>query len=153
MLDGIVDSIVSALTAEGINAVRKYPADKLDCDKPIVCAALKAVEITASGLGNYIGLCREDGEIKEMYGSRAELELSLEIFCPTPDCNAFAAELVKKLASIEALSVKSFNAGKVSFDARSGMFRCECIAKGSACLVRELTDSEVSDFRLEGEIE
>ena len=152
MFDGIIDSIVSALTAERINAVRKFPADKLERDNPIVCAALKTIEITASGLGNYIGLCRENGEIKEMYGSRAELALSLEIFSPTPDCNVFLTQLIKKLGSVEALSIKSFDAGEVSFDTRSGMFRCECIAKGSACLVRELADSDVSDFKLEGEI-
>ena len=152
MFDGIIDSIISALTAEGINAVRKFPADKLDGDNPIVCAALKTIEITASGLGNYIGLCRENGEIKEMYGSRAELALSLEIFSPTPDCNAFIAELIRQLGSVASLSIKSFDSSEVSFDSRSGMFHCECIVKGGACLVRELADSDVSDFRLEGEI-
>ncbi len=153
MLEAIVDSVISALTAREINAVKKYPADKLEREVPLVCVSLKSVEITASGLGNYIGLCREDGEIVEMYGSRAELALSLEIYSPTPEVNAFRAELIKQLESIEALSIKSFAAGEVCFDAKSGMFRCECIAKGCACLVRELADSEISDFKLEGEIE
>ena len=152
MFDSIIDSMAAALTAQGINAVRRFPADKLDSDAPVVCLGIKAAQLTASGFGNYIGLCRENGEIKEMYGSRAELMLSLEIFSPIPDCNAFLTELYKQLGGIESLSVKSFETGEVSFDARSGMFRCECLAKGSACLVRELTDSDVSDFRLEGEI-
>ena len=152
MFDSIIDSIVDALTAQGLNAVRRFPADKLDSDAPIVCVGIKAAQLTASGLGNYIGLCRENGEIMEMYGSRAELTLSLEVFSPTPDCNDFIAELVRQLESVQSLSVKSFDAGEVSFDARSGMFRCECIAKGCACLVRELADSDVLDFRLEGEI-
>ncbi len=153
MFEAIIDSVISALTAKEINAVRKYPADKLEREAPIVCVSLKTIEITASGLGNYIGLCRENGEIMEMYGSRAELTLSLEIYNPTPDVNAFRSELVRQLGSVEALSIKSFSAGEVSFDTKSGMFRCECAAKGCACLVRELADSEISDFRLEGEIE
>lgn len=152
MFDSIIDSMAAALTAQGINAVRRFPADKLDSDAPVVCLGIKAAQLTASGLGNYIGLCRENGEIKEMYGSRAELMLSLEIFSPIPDCNAFLTELYKQLGGIESLSVKSFETGEVSFDSRSGMFRCECLAKGGACLVRELADSDVSDFRLEGEI-
>lgn len=152
MFDSIIDSIAAALTAQGINAVRRFPADKLDGDTPIVCLGIKAAQLTASGLGNYIGLCRENGEIKEMYGSRAELTLSLEIFSPVPDCNDFLTELVRQLGSVESLSVKNFDSGEISFDARSGMFRCECFAKGSACLVRELADSDVLDFRLEGEI-
>ena len=152
MFDSIIDSIVEALTAQGLYAVRRFPADKLDSEAPLVCIGIKAAQLTASGLGNYIGLCRENGEIMEMYGSRAELTLSLEIFSPTPDCNAFIAKLIKQLGSVEALSVKSFDAGEVSFDSRSGMFRCECIAKGGACLVRELADSDVLDFKLEGEI-
>ena len=151
MLDSICDSIVDALTSAGINAVRKFPSQKLERNEQIVCVSLKSAVITASGLGNYIGFCWEDGVLKEMYGSKAELKMSLEIFSPTPDCGELRDSLSGQLGSITSMSVKSFEAGEVSFDSRSGMFRCECLAEASCCLVRSLVDSNLSGYGIEGE--
>ena len=57
MFDTITDSIASALSGNGINAVTKFPVSKLDRTQTLVCVSIKSARITASGLGNYIGLC------------------------------------------------------------------------------------------------
>ena len=60
MLDGVINNIVASLESSGINAVKKYPAVALDRDNTVVCVSLRSAAISASGCGNYIGLCSEN---------------------------------------------------------------------------------------------
>lgn len=148
MLDGVINSIVASLESSGINAVKKYPAVALDRDNTVVCVSLRSAAISASGCGNYIGLCSENGIIKEMLGSRGKLGIGLEIYCPSPDCELIKEQLLECLAGIGSLSIKSFDAGEICYDSQSEMYRCECTATAVACLVRQIGELEGS-FELE----
>lgn len=154
MFELISESIVEALTAANINAVTKFPASKLDRTAAVVCVSLKSARIRASGCGNYIGLCTENGAVKEMYGSKAELVISLEIFSPAdprsgePGCAEYAGLVREEIRSIQGLNVTEFEFGDVYYDADSEMFRSDCAAKARTLLVRELRDGELSAYGL-----
>ena len=96
MLDAVIDSIVQILSAGGINAVKKYPVDVLDCSKKTVCVSLRSAKITASGCGNYIGLTAENGSIKEMLGSRGQLRIGLDIYSPSPNCDLLKEQTLRR---------------------------------------------------------
>lgn len=148
MFDVIPDAVVTALNTAQIKAVRKYPETKLDSGEATVCVSLASVKLTASGLGNYIGLCIEDQMVKEMYGSRAELDISLCIYSPSADCDDIKNGIYKTLCGIESLTLRDFHTGDSVYDSKSGMFLCECTAAASALLVRELTPMGLSDYNL-----
>lgn len=148
MLDTVIDSIVQILSAAGINAVKKYPVDVIDCTKTTACVSLRSAKITASGCGNYIGLTIENGSFKEMLGSRGELRIEIDIYSPTPNCDPLKEQICTCLGSISSLTINGFEAGEVSYDGETEMYRCECTADAKACLVRQLSDPE-GNFELE----
>ena len=73
MLENIAIEIAEELNNAGINAVTAFNASELEDVSAFVCVGLKSARISSSGLGNYIGVCTEDGQLKEMYGEKAEL--------------------------------------------------------------------------------
>ena len=154
MFELIPESIVGALTAANINAVTKFPASGLDRTAAVVCVSLKSARMSASGCGNHIGLCTENGVVKEMYGSKAELVISLDIYSPAdpdsdePRCAEYAGLVREEMRSIQGLSVTEFEFGEVNYDSDSEMFRSSCTAKAKAFLVRELRDGELSAYGL-----
>ena len=148
MLDAVIDSIVQILSAGGINAVKKYPVDVLDCSKKTVCVSLRSAKITASGCGNYIGLTAENGSIKEMLGSRGQLRIGLDIYSPSPNCDLLKEQICAYMGSVSSLTVTDFEAGEGSYDGETEMYRCECTVGAKACLVRQLSDPE-GNFDLE----
>ena len=152
MFELIPESIVEALTAANINAVTKFPVSKLDRTAAVVCVSLKSARISASGCGNYIGLCTENGAVKEMYGSKAELVISLEIFSPAdpssgePGCAEYAGLVREEIRSIQGLNVTEFEFGDVYYDADSEMFRSDCAGEPTA----KLPDSDPVKVALRG---
>ena len=82
MLENIAIEIAEELNNAGINAVTAFNASELEDVSAFVCVGLKSARISSSGLGNYIGVCTEDGQLKEMYGEKAELVLSFDVYSP-----------------------------------------------------------------------
>lgn len=82
MLENIASEIAEELNNAGINAVTAFSVSELCDTAAFVCVGLKSARISSSGLGNYIGVCTEDGQLKEMYGEKAELVLSLDVYSP-----------------------------------------------------------------------
>nr|DAG12559.1 MAG TPA: hypothetical protein [Caudoviricetes sp.] len=154
MFEFIPESIVGALAAANINAVTKFPASKLDRTAAVVCVSLRSARVSASGCGNYIGLCTQNGAIKEMYGSKAELVISLDIYSPAdpdstePGCAEYAGLVREAIMSIQGLSITEFEFGDVYYDTDGEMFRSNCTAKAKAFLVREMLDGELSAYGL-----
>lgn len=154
MFDAITDGIVSALSANGINAVAKFPPTKLDRTQTLVCVSIKSARITASGLGNYIGLCTQNGAVKEMYGSRAELVIAADVYSPfdknssEPGCTEYAALVEDKIRSVQGLSVTEFVLGDIRYDTAAEMFHSACTVKAGAYLVREMRGGELSAYEL-----
>ena len=89
-----------------------------------------------------------------MYGSKAELVISLDIYSPAdpdsdePRCAEYAGLVREEMRSIQGLSVTEFEFGEVHYDSDSEMFRSSCTAKARAFLVRELRDGELSAYGL-----
>lgn len=153
MFKSVTEGIVQELAAENINALTKFPPCKLE-RTAAVCVSIKSARVSASGFGNYIGLGSSDGNIREMYGSKAELVIALDIYSPVkadsagPDCAEYAGLVNEKIRSISGLSVTEFEFGGIDYDDDSEMFRSRCTAKARAILVRELSGGELSDYGL-----
>ena len=140
MLKSVVESITQTLINDGINAVAAFPVADFDKQKTVICVSIRSVKITSCGCGNYIGLCLENGVIKEMIG--------LDIYSPMPDCENLKENVCNSLGSMSSLKVKSFEASEVSFDGKSEMYYCKCTAEAEASLVRSLSEP-AGVFKLE----
>lgn len=140
MFDGVIANIVATLSQNGVNAVRKYPSVILDRSKAVCCVSIRSAKILASGCGNYIGLCLENGQLKEMLGSRGELSIGLDIYSPSPQFEELKQQVCACIADFTSLTVCGFEAGEVCFDGESEMYHCECTANAVACLVRQIND-------------
>ena len=151
MLESIASGIVSELKSSGINAVTAFSASPLEDSAPFVCVALHSARIVSSGLGNYIGVCTEDGQVKEMYGEKAELALNLDVYSPASEsegCSALADTVRIALCGMDGLSVTEFSFGEIRYDADSRMLCSRCSAKAAAYLVREKQGSSLSDYSI-----
>lgn len=156
MLEEISPLIAQALQSAGINAVTAFSAEKLAADEPLVCVGLRSARLHSSGLGNYIGLCSEDGKLRELYGERAELTLALDIYSPAPEsekCTALADKVRCALCGLDGVSVTEFGFGEIKYDADSRMLLSRCTACAGAYLVREKLGSSLSGYGIgEGDI-
>ena len=151
MLENIASEIAEELNNAGINAVAAFNASELDDAAAFVCVGLKSARISSSGLGNYIGVCTEDGQLKEMYGEKAELVLSLDVYSPAnadEGCSELADGVRCALYNIDGLSVTEFDFEKVEYDGDCRMLRSRCSAKATAYLVREMLGSSLSDYSI-----
>ena len=151
MLENIASEIAEELNNAGINAVAAFNASELDDAAAFVCVGLKSARISSSGLGNYIGVCTEDGQLKEMYGEKAELVLSFDIYSPAnadEGCSELADGVRCALYSIDGLSVTEFGFEKVEYDGDCRMLRSRCSAKAAAYLVREKLGSSLSGYSI-----
>lgn len=148
MLKNVVEDITQILIDDGINAVAAFPAIDFDKKKTVVCVSIRSARITACGCGNYIGLCLENGVIKEMFGSHGDLKIGLDIYSAKSDCENLKESVCDSLRSMNSLTVKSFEAGEVSFDGKSEMYCCKCTAEAEASLVRSVSEP-TGVFRLE----
>lgn len=158
MFKSVTDSIVQTLAGEGINAVAEFPPSRLDEGAAAVCVSLKSARISASGFGNYIGLGSSDGDVRELYGSKAELIIALDIYSPAAaaaaeaGCAEQAGLVSEKIRGVPGLSITEFELGAVDYDPDSEMLRSRCTAKARALLVRELSGGELSDYGLGDEV-
>lgn len=149
MLETIAAGIAEALNGAEIKAVTAFNANELDTAAPFVCVGLQSARLTSSGLGNYIGICTEDGQVKEMYGEKAELSLALDVYSPAeePEKCSYFADLVRcALYGIDGVSVAEFSFGEIKYDADSRMLRSRCSASVCVYLVREKLDSSLSEY-------
>ena len=162
MFKAVLDSVIGILTAAGIDACAKYPETKLDRESPLVCVSLKSGRLTSSGCGNYIGICEREGTVTELYGCRAELCFSVELYSPAePGFGAEGCmELFDSIAALmgtcpQGLKIRGFDCGEAVFDTESRMFRSICELKCGAYLLREAEPDTgmFTDFILRGEIE
>ena len=151
MLETISAGIAEALNGADIKAVTVFDADELNAAAPFVCVGLKSAKLTSSGLGNYIGICTEDGQLKEMYGEKAELSLVLDFYSKPsePEKCSYFADLVRcALYGIDGVSVAEFSFGEIKYDADSRMLRSRCSASVCVYLVREKLDSSLSEYSI-----
>lgn len=85
---------------------------------------------------------------EQMLGSRGQLRIGLDIYSPSPNCDLLKEQICAYMGSVSSLTVTDFEAGEVSYDGETEMYRCECTVGAKACLVRQLSDPE-GNFELE----
>ncbi len=149
MLEEIAAGIAQALQDAGINAVTAFSTAGLEADEPLVCVGLRGARLSSSGLGNYIGVCSEDGKLREMYGEKAELTLALDIYSPAPEsekCTMLADTVRGALRGLDGVSLTEFSLGEIKYDSDSRMLLSRCTASAAVYLVREKRGSSLSDF-------
>lgn len=143
MFNQIEETVENALSSANINAVRKYPADKLNRKESIVCVSLKEAELLSSGLGNYVGIAAVSGVRTEFYANRTELSVALELFAPTPaDCESLRGNVHEALCKSD-LKIKQLRAGEIRWDFESEMFRCDLMLYAWAYFVRKLNNGTI----------
>lgn len=159
MFDSVLDAVVSVLNAEGVPAVRKFPGCILNRNTVAVAVSLKSGSLTASGCGNYLGVCHDGGIIKELYGTRAELKISIEIYTPAADkhgegeCMRLLESICSCVGDIQGIKLKGIESRETVYDTEAEMFRCDCTAELTAFLVRESDEcGGFTDFVLRGEL-
>ena len=135
MLDEVLDAVCAELTRRGVNTVREYPDTELCDSESKVCVSLKSARITSAGCGGYIGKITDDDMVLEAYGSKAELDISLDIYSPQADMEAFRGTVYNAFVGVPSLSIRGFEAGDSVYDKASGMFCSKNTAHCLACLV------------------
>lgn len=155
MLETIAAAVAETLRSADINAITAFSASELETAAPFVCVGLQSAKITSAGLGNYIGICSEDGQVREMYGEKADIVLTLDVYSPAAEaekCSEFADHVRCALYGIDGVSVAEFSFGEIKYDADSCMLCSRCSAKACVYLVREKLGSSLSEYSIgEGE--
>lgn len=155
MLETIAAAVAGTLRSADINAVTAFSASELETAVPFVCVGLQSAKITSAGLGNYIGICSEDGQVREMYGEKADIVLALDVYSPASEnekCSEFSDAVRHALRSVDGMSVTEFSFGEVKYDGDSRMLHSRCLAKACVYLVREKLGSSLSEYSIgEGE--
>ena len=116
-----------------------------------MCVGLKSAKLSSSGLGNYIGICTEAGQVREMYGEKAELSLALDVYSPAAEeekCLSFADLVRCALYGADGVSVTEFSFGEIKYDTESRMLLLRCPAKAFVYLVREKLGSSLSEYSI-----
>jgi hypothetical protein len=160
MFEEILQAAVTTLS-EGENRVtREFPAGPTAFDgRALVVVSIGGSKLTSPGLGDYIGVRREESGLEtELYGRRLETELRLTIYLPekggdTGSIESCAGELELLTRAFPAgLRAIEFSRGEISRDGLLRCFVCECLVRCSAYFIAEATDEagEFLDFKLRG---
>lgn len=161
MFKAILASVIELLKQAGINAVESFPDRYLDRSERLVAVSLLGARLSSSGCGDYIGLCGENGDVRELYGSRAQLKFELGIYSPAIPgegaviCTETLDGIISAVSgSSKGLKIRSIDCGQTQLDNKSGMLLCRCTLECSAYLTREKSaDGEMfGDFTLRGDL-
>lgn len=149
MQNELIEGIIEHLNSCGLNAIRAYEKRIFDSEESVICVALSQISITASGLGNYVGLVSENGEVREMYGSSARLKLELDIYAPTHRlCEAEKIRLLEALRECRCMKISGMDFSGTLYDSASNMMKSRCEVNASAMLVRKLHNGELGEYTL-----
>ena len=165
MLESVVSPVVEAIGGAGVRAVRAYPKRPL-CEKgaPLVCVSVARAKGVPAGLGSYLGVETDPvtGLGREIYGSRCELELALDIYVPADaedageECMRCVNLVSGALRSLpEGIKISSLSFGEMAADPQTGRFLCRGTAAASAFFIaREAEgEGEFTDFILRGSVQ
>lgn len=137
MLESVARDVVSVLAAAGINASCAYSVTPVDETEELVCVRVGEMRIVGSGLGSYIGIASESGQVTELYGEKAYLTLKLELYRPFGSADTLTDAVRGALYGAQWLSVMEFTLGQTVYDEKSRMLKCPCSARAQTYLVHE----------------
>lgn len=155
MLDTVIDCFVQTLCSGGIDAVKEYPAVRFERKiAPVVSVGAKTGKLSGSGMGEYMGISRDDS--REIYAMRLELVLGIDIFSPI-GCSDGCIGIFEKISALlpqlpSGLRPSALVCGEVSPDSETRMLRCPCELHCTASLTCEADAErgEFLDFTLKG---
>ena len=153
MTDAVMDALVTALTADGINAKREYSVLPAESDTASVCVGVESCRLLPAGCGDYLGTVERNGTVRERYGYRCELSVRMDIFAPTAaDCTELFDELGIALAAPPTgIKYRALVLGETEFDEVTELFHARCSFLCIAMLERSTdTTGGFSDFTLRG---
>ena len=165
MLDDILEAVVAAMKAEGLNAFREFPERRTDLKTGVSeSVGIDSCKQLSSGMGEYLGTRAGEGGTAdtELFGRRLELELRFEIFSPfgtsfgASGCvqggDRLRACFCKLPSGIRVLDMKS---GEISADEKLSAYRCVCNLRALAFMVAESDgeNTEFLDFVLKGTVD
>lgn len=136
MIDTILNAALTALSEADIDAVRSFPEAALDETKPLVCVSVKSLRLSSCGCGDYIGISGTDGNVTDLYGSKAEFCLSFDVYSYSSDAAAIVGKLYEAIMYAGKMSIKGFESEDTKYDPDSNMFVTHCEIKALSLLVR-----------------
>lgn len=150
MLNDISAALAERLRSAGINAVADFSGGTLDPGEPIVSVGIKSALLSSAGIGNYIGICTESGEVTEMYGEKADIVFSVDVYSPKDDDRGMEyIEAVRRaLYKADGLTVRELKLGQTQYDGKSRMLVLRCDVASKACLVRRVVGSALSAYKI-----
>ena len=159
MIETVLNGIVSLLQAAGIDAMLQYPITPLDKKRgPVVCVAVKSGTQSGSGLGDYLGIRNDNGALRDLYGYRLHLTVSLDIFVPwstesISDAMAcFSAVSHALYALPSGLKPQKIYCGTAKPDKETEMLKYPAEMECIAVLIceKDMENGEFTDFVLKG---
>lgn len=156
------DAAVRQLRQAGLNAVAAMDGTQAARWREAVAAvSVSRVTCAPGGFQDYLGVeTGADGREREVYGRRAELTLTLEVFAPRDGggdaCQKAVQAAMECLAcqgaaGLPALEVRT---GRVEFLERDGLYRQEAVCRCGAWLTAR-ADGEAgrfTDFEVKGRV-
>lgn len=159
MIDTVLKNIVALLQNAGIDAMLQYPTTVLDRKRgPVVCVAVKSGTRSGCGLGDYLGIRSDNGAMRELYGCRLKLTVSLDIFVPwgeesissAMECFSNISDALYALPS--GLKPQKIHCGTAKPDKETEMLKCPAEMECVAVLIceKDAESGEFTDFVLKG---
>lgn len=157
-------AVVNAIGAFNVAAMSAYSAEEL---KKYTCAVaavgVREVSVTHSGAAEYLGQRYDEvrGTVREVYGKKLELSLSLDLYAPRAvgaDACEEAAEAVTQamMAALPCgLHMQKITWEQVRWDETYGMFCLGGTVKYEAYFTAETAEetAEFTDFILRGVVQ
>lgn len=156
-------TIVGAIEKAGCRALAAYDEEKMKRHTDAVCVVgMREETITESGLMAYLGKHTDETtqEVKEVYGRRLRLRLSLDVYAPREQkaagCESAAEKVTQALLTVlpEGLRAKEIGWEETGWDKVSGRFRRRGSAEYEAYFAAEAAEDETvfTDFILKGTV-
>ena len=156
-------AVVKAIADAGGMAVESYSAEKFRMsERAVTAVGARETVIESRGGFEYLGQRADEKtqEVREVYGRRMALTLSLDIYAPrelgADGCETAAETVMQALMTAlpEGLKLGSLQWGKTGWDKTMGMFRLDASAKYAAYFVAEAAEDETvfTDFVLKGTV-
>ncbi len=159
----VVRAAVRAIARAGCAATEAYSEETLRrCEAAVAAVGTRCAQIEGAGMVTYLGL-RTDEEtqaVREVYGRKMTLTLSIDVFAPrtlgAAGCGEAAETVTLALAEAlpEGLRLRALRWEETKWDKASGMFRRCAQAEYAAYFVAETAEDETvfTDFVLKGTV-
>ncbi len=159
MFKTLLGYVLELIESTGVSAISSFPERKLDRASETVSVALGGMTLYPTAVGACFGTEVVSGEEYELYGCRAEAEISMSIYVPFSLGSMRCLEIAEKLRAVfegnePTLKLDGFNCGEVTFDRDSGMLCCLCTVKVEAYPMKRVKRSSgtFTDYVLKGAV-